>query len=72
MERVADPPLIELINEKSKPFCSIEFFPPKTDAGVSLLYKHLESLGKIAPLFADVTWVREAVLAVSKHIYAVR
>ncbi len=56
MERVADPPLIELINEKSKPFCSIEFFPPKTDAGVSLLYKHLESLGKIAPLFADVTW----------------
>ena len=38
-----DKALPELI-EGNKPFMSIEFFPPKTDAGVESLYKCLEKL----------------------------
>jgi len=35
---------------------SIEFFPPKTDAGVGSLFKVLEKLKPYNPLFADFTW----------------
>ena len=53
----ADPKLSELIAaQEGRPFVSIEFFPPKTDAGVSTLYKVLEKLKQYKPLFADVTW----------------
>ncbi len=50
-----DKALPELI-EGNKPFMSIEFFPPKTDAGVESLYKCLEKLKVFNPRFADVTW----------------
>ena len=51
-----DASLTALMDGQSNPFVSIEFFPPKTEAGVPQLYKCLENLGKVAPLFADVTW----------------
>jgi methylenetetrahydrofolate reductase (NADPH) len=34
----------------------VEFFPPKTDAGVENLFKALTKLQRFAPVFADVTW----------------
>jgi len=40
----------------SKPFVSIEFFPPKTPEGVKSLYEVLEKLNEFEPLYADVTW----------------
>jgi len=53
----ADPKLTDLIAaQEGRPFVSIEFFPPKTDAGVTTLYKVLEKLKVYKPLFADVTW----------------
>jgi methylenetetrahydrofolate reductase (NADPH) len=52
-----DKTLLELMDaQQGKKFVSIEFFPPKTDAGVATLYKNLELLKKVTPLFADVTW----------------
>ena len=52
-----DRSLVQLIEAQGQEkFVSIEFFPPKTDAGVQTLFKHLETLKKVNPLFADVTW----------------
>jgi 5,10-methylenetetrahydrofolate reductase len=53
-----DKSLLELMDRgaDAKPFVSIEFFPPKTEAGVTSLYNCLEKLKKVNPLFADVTW----------------
>lgn len=48
--------LLEQQKTLSKPFVSIEFFPPKTEVGVGSLYKVLEKLKGFKPLFADVTW----------------
>lgn len=42
--------------QQQRPFVSIEFFPPKTDAGISSLFDVLEKLKDFDPLFADVTW----------------
>lgn len=54
------PKIIDLINKKedgSKPFVSIEFFPPRTETGVKNLYSRMERMKKsINPLFSDVTW----------------
>lgn len=50
----------ELIEERSndnKVWLSIEFFPPKTDAGIKHLYKLAsELMNTMNPLFADITW----------------
>ncbi|KAJ1425448.1 methylenetetrahydrofolate reductase [Ochromonadaceae sp. CCMP2298] len=35
---------------------SIEFFPPKTEGGMTSLYNLAEKLKVYSPLFADVTW----------------
>jgi len=35
---------------------SVEFFPPKTEAGVTSLYNLAEKLKVFHPMFADVTW----------------
>jgi methylenetetrahydrofolate reductase (NADPH) len=35
---------------------SFEYFPPRTDAGVTALYKRFEKMAKAKPLFGDVTW----------------
>jgi methylenetetrahydrofolate reductase (NADPH) len=40
----------------SAPWISIEFFPPKTEVGVTSLMKVMGELKKRKPLFADVTW----------------
>jgi methylenetetrahydrofolate reductase (NADPH) len=42
--------------DESKPFISIEFFPPRTEAGVTSLYKTIETYTKYDILFADFTW----------------
>lgn len=39
-----------------KPFYSFEFFPPKTDAGVVNLYKRIDRMALLHPLFVDVTF----------------
>jgi methylenetetrahydrofolate reductase (NADPH) len=39
-----------------KPWVSVEFFPPKTEAGVETLFKVLAKLQVYGPVFADVTW----------------
>jgi len=56
----ANPKIIDLIKEKedgSKPFVSIEFFPPRTETGVKNLYARMERMkSSISPLFSDVTW----------------
>lgn len=55
-----NPKIIDLIKKKeagSKPFVSIEFFPPRTDAGVKNLYARMGRMKEsINPLFSDVTW----------------
>lgn len=56
----SNPKIIDLIKKKengSKPFVSIEFFPPRTEQGVKNLYSRMERMKKsINPLFSDVTW----------------
>eukprot|EP00536_Pseudo-nitzschia_multiseries_P011260 jgi/Psemu1/297821/fgenesh1_pm.374_\ len=56
----SNPKIIDLINKKedgSKPFVSIEFFPPRTETGVKNLYARMERMkASIDPLFSDVTW----------------
>lgn len=45
--------------EKEQPgqiWTSVEFFPPKTDAGVNSLYNVIEKLRDLDPVFLDVTW----------------
>lgn len=44
-------------NHNRNVLISIEFFPPKTDAGVASLYKTAEQLMNSYPVnFVDVTW----------------
>mmetsp|Transcript_30952 Transcript_30952/g.74763 ORF Transcript_30952/g.74763 Transcript_30952/m.74763 type:complete len:406 (+) Transcript_30952:120-1337(+) len=54
------PKIIDLIQTKeagSKPFVSIEFFPPRTDTGVKNLYARMQRMKEsMNPLFSDVTW----------------
>jgi methylenetetrahydrofolate reductase (NADPH) len=53
----AAPHLVDMINQcAGTPFMSVEFFPPKTDVGVTSLGKVMGELKKRSPLFADVTW----------------
>eukprot|EP00178_Gracilaria_changii_P002636 TRINITY_DN1393_c0_g1_i1.p1 TRINITY_DN1393_c0_g1~~TRINITY_DN1393_c0_g1_i1.p1 ORF type:complete len:614 (-),score=79.06 TRINITY_DN1393_c0_g1_i1:5559-7400(-) len=37
-------------------FFSFEYFPPKTETGVSNLYQRVERMMAVEPLFCDVTW----------------
>lgn len=57
---IANPKIIDLIKKKedgSKPFVSIEFFPPRTETGVKNLYARMDRMkASINPLFSDVTW----------------
>lgn len=56
----SNPKIIDLIKKKedgSKPFVSIEFFPPRTETGVKNLYSRMGRMKEsINPLFSDVTW----------------
>jgi methylenetetrahydrofolate reductase (NADPH) len=51
----ADRPISELLSQR-RPLRSIEFFPPKDDAGVEALHKTAEALKSMAPDFASVTY----------------
>ena len=51
----ADRPLSELFSQH-RPLRSIEFFPPKDDAGVEALLKTASALKSMAPDFASVTY----------------
>eukprot|EP01006_Ploeotia_vitrea_P032734 TRINITY_DN64897_c0_g1_i1.p1 TRINITY_DN64897_c0_g1~~TRINITY_DN64897_c0_g1_i1.p1 ORF type:complete len:637 (-),score=53.10 TRINITY_DN64897_c0_g1_i1:2189-4099(-) len=46
--------------EEDECFFSVEFFPPKTDAGVANLYDRLERMSLLKPLFIAVTWGSQA------------
>lgn len=48
--------LIEMKLEKKEVFWSFEYFPPKTEPGVTNLYQRFESMSLLNPLFIDVTW----------------
>ena len=51
------PHLDALVKDNSTaPWMSIEFFPPKTEVGVTSLIKVMGELKKRKPLFCDVTW----------------
>ncbi|KAL3929887.1 MAG: hypothetical protein SGBAC_012015 [Bacillariaceae sp.] len=56
----ADPKIIDLLKARedgSKPFASIEFFPPRTEVGVKNLYARMDRMKEaINPLFTDMTW----------------
>lgn len=55
MSKIID--LIKAKEEGSKPFISIEFFPPRTADGVKNLYARMDRMKEsINPLFSDVTW----------------
>ena len=47
---------IESAIEKGKPFYSFEFFPPKTEIGLFNLYRRVDRMATLHPLFVDVTW----------------
>lgn len=53
------PSITEKIRQREaegKTFFSFEYFPPKTETGVSNLYERAERMAKVEPLFCDVTW----------------
>lgn len=54
MPRIIDK--IRGLTADSKLFFSIEFFPPKTEAGVINLYDRMERIALLRPAFVTVTW----------------
>lgn len=42
--------------DAGEPFFSFEFFPPKTQVGLSNLYQRMDRLVALEPLWIDVTW----------------
>ena len=67
--------IIEKIKDaqsRKSPFFSLEFFPPKTEAGVENLYLRIERMVSFQPIFVDVTWgaggsTRELTTAISVY-----
>src|SRR5271155_720106 len=47
---------IDQILGKGKPAISFEFFPPKSEAGFTLLYQTIEELKPIDPSYVSVTY----------------
>lgn len=41
---------------ENRAFFSFEYFPPKTPQGVNNLYKRVERMAAVEPLFCDMTW----------------
>lgn len=52
----SSPKIADLIAARTSPFVSVEFFPPKTQAGLDSLDKVIEKLKHLDPLFTDFTW----------------
>ena len=46
----------QLLAKTSRPFVSLEFFPPKDEAGLLEFYPVVEKLKSLQPLFASVTY----------------
>lgn len=42
--------------EESEPYFSFEYYPPKTEAGVTKLYSIFDNMQKAKPMWVDVTW----------------
>lgn len=42
--------------QEGRTFFSFEYFPPKTPQGVTNLYKRVERMAAVEPLFCDMTW----------------
>jgi len=53
---ISDSAISHLFAENSRPLRSLEFFPPKEEAGVAALKETAAELAKIAPDFASVTY----------------
>jgi hypothetical protein len=56
---MANPHISDLIREFSaagKVYISFEYFPPRTDDGVTNLYARMERMAARKPLYIDVTW----------------
>ena len=53
-----DPKIVDLLlSHTNRPFTSLEFFPPKTPAGVTNLKARLQRFkDNVQPLFSDFTW----------------
>jgi methylenetetrahydrofolate reductase (NADPH) len=72
--------IIDLMKEaetSNKVHFSLEFFPPKTSEGVDNLILRIERMGKLDPLFVDVTWAAggessDLTLAICKSVHKVR
>jgi hypothetical protein len=52
---------------------SLEFFPPKTDAGIENLYLRIERMSSLNPLFIDITWgaggsTKDLTLTIASHV----
>uniref|UniRef100_A0A7S2W9Q8 Methylenetetrahydrofolate reductase n=1 Tax=Eucampia antarctica TaxID=49252 RepID=A0A7S2W9Q8_9STRA len=54
----ADPRIVDLIKSANgEMFTSLEYFPPRTEAGVENLYNRMDRMKEnLSPLFTDVTW----------------
>ncbi len=47
---------ISTLFERSRPVFSFEFFPPRTDAGYTSLFRTIAELKELTPGFVSVTW----------------
>lgn len=59
MSTAPDKKIIDLINEKKADgiLTSLEYFPPRTDAGVKNLHSRMDRMrDNLKPLFTDITW----------------
>ena len=54
---------IKACEDKGIKFCSFEYFPPKTAAGVKNLYMRIDQMADLEPLFIDITWAAGGVSA---------
>jgi methylenetetrahydrofolate reductase (NADPH) len=48
--------LLRFARERGEPVFSFEFFPPRTDEGVKVLFETVEALRPLAPSFVSVTY----------------
>lgn len=60
------------VSDTKTPFFSLEFFPPKTDEGVSNLYLRMDRMTLLQPLFVDITWgaggsTKDLTMAISEY-----
>jgi methylenetetrahydrofolate reductase (NADPH) len=47
---------IKQLDAEGKPWFSLEFFPPKSDAAVDPLLERVAAFTRLGPQFVDITW----------------